>query len=665
MERSGPFCYPVHSKPPLTHWVRSCPTPASGPRGDVHNDTNFTTNDRIDAYTARRHGGGVTMCGIIGRVGDGDALGDLLDGLENLEYRGYDSAGVAVHDDADIAVAKHEGEISDLRETLEQTALPGQTGIGHTRWSTHGEPNDANAHPHTGCTDRVAVVHNGIIENYGDLRDELRAAGHEFTSETDSEVVPHLIETLLGDGNDPREAFRQAIDRLEGSYALAAVVEGEDTIFATRQDSPLVIGVDDDGRYLASDVPAFLDNTNQVVYIEDGDVVELRDAEHRIWRSGDGGRVDRPVETVDWDAEETAKGQFDHYMQKEIFVQPDALGDTLTGRFDQETGDVTFEGIDDGHFADASRVRFVACGTSYHAAMYGASLLTAAGVDAAACRASEFTPQHAAADDTLVVAVTQSGETADTLNAMRAAASSGLDTLAVTNVVGSTAAREADDTIYIRAGPEIGVAATKTFSSQAVTLALLTERIADDVPDAESAYDRSDLLDSLADLPDDLETVLYRNKIQELVWEYEDADAYFFIGAGLGQAVAREGALKFKEITYEHAEGFAAGELKHGPLALVTPDTPVFAVLTGEDDDRTLKNASEAAARGAPVITIGPGSSEDLNVGTEHLDVPETHPITAGLLANVHLQLIAYHTADLLGRSIDKPRNLAKSVTVE
>jgi len=297
--------------------------------------------------------------------------------------------------------------------------------------------------------------------------------------------------------------------------------------------------------------------------------------------------------------------------------------------------------------------------------MYASSLLSYTGVEASAERASEFRPTSTPTEDALVVAVTQSGETADTLNAMRVAQDHGMETVAVTNVVGSTAAREADETVYIRAGPEIGVAATKTFSSQTVTLTLLTERIADDIPEASQYFDRDALLEGLESVPETLETVLYRNEAAETARQYEDAQAYFFIGSGLGYPVALEGALKFKEITYEHAEGFASGELKHGPLALVTPNTPVFAVLTGHEDERTLKNATEAAARGAPVITVGPRSSEDLNVGDEHLQIPDTHPVVAGLLANVHLQLISYHTADLLGRSIDKPRNLAKSVTVE
>ena len=603
------------------------------------------------------------MCGIIGRIGTDEAKQELLGGLKNLEYRGYDSAGIAVRNGSGVSVVKREGQIDELKQSTEERTLPGSIGIGHTRWSTHGPPNDANAHPHTGCEGDVVAVHNGIIENYGALRDELRARGHAFTSETDSEVVPHLIEEHLEDGCDPEEAFRRTVDRLEGSYALAVIVEDEDAIFATRENSPLVLGVADTGYYLASDVPAFLDYTNRVIYIEDGDIAVIRRDELEI--TDDAEPVERSVQTVDWDAEETAKGEYSHFMEKEIYTQPDSLGDTVRGRFDEEANDVTLEEFEKGHFSDIDRVVLVGCGTSYHAAMFGAVQLNRSGVPAQACLASEFEHTITHTPNTLVVAVTQSGETADTLSALRAAKAKGATTLALTNVVGSTAAREADETVFIRAGPEIGVAATKTFSSQGVTLTLLAERIADDIPSAESNVDVAELIEALQSLPEDLEYVLYTNRAAELARDYTDANAYFFIGHGLGCPVALEGALKFKEITYEHAEGFPAGELKHGPLALVTSNTPVFAILTGENDERTLNSAKEAEARGAPVVTVGPDSSQDFDVGTDHLSVPDTHPVVAGLLANVHLQLISYHTADLLDRSIDKPRNLAKSVTVE
>jgi len=602
------------------------------------------------------------MCGIIARVGDGTAMNALIDGLENLEYRGYDSAGVAVQNGSGVKVHKCSGEVSELKDRLDTTPA-GNVGIGHTRWSTHGPPTDENAHPHTDSAGDVAVVHNGIIENYEALRRELEAEGREFTSDTDTEVVPHLIDRHLETAATPEAAFRAAVAELDGSYAIAALIDGEDAVYATREGSPLVLGLEDDGWYLASDVPAFLDHTNEVVYLEDDDVVVIEPQDVTI-TDADGERVEREVKSVDWSPEETTKGQYDHYMLKEIHSQPTALTNTTEGR----VGD---DGIDlsefpPGTFTGVTGVQLVACGTSYHAALCGKRLLADAGVRVRAARASEYAPAGGSVgDDTLVVAVTQSGETADTLAALRAAKAAGARTVAVTNVVGSTAAREADEALYIRAGPEIGVAATKTFSSQAVALTLLGHRIAADAPDGTASATPSTLLDALDSLPNDVQSVLDGTDAERVAARYADSDAYFFIGRGLGYPVALEGALKFKEITYEHAEGFAAGELKHGPLALVTPRTPVFAVFTGADDDKTLTNAEEARTRGAPVVAVAPADHPAAESADAHLEIPDTHPALAGLLANVQLQLLSYHAADNLGRPIDKPRNLAKSVTVE
>ncbi|QFU83045.1 glutamine--fructose-6-phosphate transaminase (isomerizing) [Natronorubrum aibiense] len=602
------------------------------------------------------------MCGIIARIGHGDAAETLLSGLENLEYRGYDSAGIAVQNGSGVKVHKCSGEVSDLKSTL--SGRPhGNMGIGHTRWSTHGPPTDENAHPHTDTVGDVAVVHNGVIDNYDELRTELKAKGHEFESDTDTEVIPHLIDEYRDETGDTELAVRQAVDTLEGSYAIAAIVDGEEAVYAARKGSPLVLGLDDDEWFLASDVPAFLDHTDEVIYLEDGDLVVLEPDSYRI-TDLEGTPVDRAVDTVDWDPEDAGKGEYDHYMKKEIHSQPTALANTIEGRI--EDGDVTFEELPAGSFADVEAVQFVACGTSYHAAMYGGQLLRAAGIPTEVLRASEYDATSGPVDEnTLVVAVTQSGETADTLDAVRTATGRGARSLAVTNVVGSTVAREADDALYIRAGPEVGVAATKTYSSQAVTLALLTQRIAADVPDAMPADDRDAMLESLADLPEHVETVLETTTAETLAQETLDSKSYFFIGSRLGHSVALEGALKFKEITYEHAEGFASGELKHGPLALVTDETPVIAVLTGSGDEKTKTNAIEANSRGAPIIAVGPDDNPLADVADAKLSVPETHPVWAGLLANVQLQLLSYHAADLLERPIDKPRNLAKSVTVE
>jgi glucosamine--fructose-6-phosphate aminotransferase (isomerizing) len=596
------------------------------------------------------------MCGIIGAVGRGsDTLDVLVHGLSKLEYRGYDSAGVALSGDT-IEVCKQSGELDELRAALEGRTIDGSVGIGHTRWSTHGPPTDENAHPHQDCSGDVAVVHNGIIENYQELRDELAAAGHTFRSDTDTEVVPHLIEAELRGGADPEAAVRAAVDRLEGSFAIAAVVAGVDRIFAARNDSPLVLGIGDDAYYLASDVPAFRDHTDRVVYMDDGEFAVL-DADG--WTVTDlvGNHVEKAVDTVDWDPEETGKSGYDHYMLKEIHEQPRSLRQCLSERVDELDGTV-----DIGDLADLTPrgIHFVACGTSYHAALYGAQLFQQAGIPAQAFLASEYASSPPPIGDALVVGVTQSGETADTLSALREAKHRGARTLGVTNVVGSTVARECDHVFYIRAGPEIGVAATKTFASQLAALNLLALGMTD-------GDDAREVIGALRDLPGQVQEVLDESGARAVAETYETAGAYFFIGRGLQFPVALEGALKMKEITYKHAEGFAAGELKHGPLALVTDQTPVFAVVTGDGEQarKTIGNVKEVEARDAPVIAVTDGQSDVERYADHVLSIPETHPRTAAVLANVQLQLVSYHTAALLGRSIDKPRNLAKSVTVE
>jgi glucosamine--fructose-6-phosphate aminotransferase (isomerizing) len=603
------------------------------------------------------------MCGIIARIGHGNAAESLLTGLENLEYRGYDSAGIAVQNGSGVKVHKCSGEVSRLKSSLNGQPH-GNMGIGHTRWSTHGPPTDENAHPHTDTAGDVAVVHNGVIDNYDELKAELRAKGHEFDSDTDSEVIPHLIDEYREETGDTEQAVRRAVDTLEGSYAIAAIVDGEEAVYAARKGSPLVLGLDDEEWYLASDVPAFLEHTDEVIYLEDGDIVVLDPDSYQI-SDLDGTPIERSTDTVDWDPEDAGKGEYDHYMLKEINNQPTSLANTIEGRI--EDGDVAFESLPPGSFDEIESVQFVACGTSYHAAMYGAQLTREAGLRTEVLRASEYGSTSGPVDEnTLVIAVTQSGETADTLDAVRQATERGARSLAVTNVVGSTAAREADDAVYIRAGPEVGVAATKTYSSQAVTLALLTQRIAADVPEGTPADDRAEMLEALKDLPEHVEAVLETSQAEALAQDVFDSKSYFFIGHGLGHSVALEGALKFKEITYEHAEGFAAGQLKHGPLALVTDETPVFAVSTGSDSDsKTKTNAIEAQSRGAPIVAVGPDDGSLVDVADAHLSVPDTHPVWAGLLANVQLQLLSYYAATQLDRPIDKPRNLAKSVTVE
>ncbi len=599
------------------------------------------------------------MCGIIGCTGRGEAtLETLVDGLRKLDYRGYDSAGVALSGATGVDVVKKAGKLDALVEALsgERERLDGTVGIGHTRWSTHGAPTDANAHPHTDADGRVAVVHNGIIENYQSLRDELADAGYSFVSETDTEVVPHLVARALDGGAEPEAAVREAVSQLEGSYALGVVVAGVDAVFAARRDSPLVLGLGDGANYVASDVPAFREHTDHVVYLEDGEFARV-EADSWVVTDADGDPVDHEVHVVEWDPEDTGKSGYEHFMLKEIHEQPRALRQGLQGRVDEMRGEVTLEEFPS---LSPSRVHLLACGTSYHAAVYGAHVLHSRGVPAQAFYAHEYASATPPTDDALVVGVSQSGETADTLSAVRAARRRGAETVALTNTVESTMARECDHRLYIRSGPEIGVAATKTFASQLVALNLLALDVAPGGDDREA-------IAALRDLPGDVQTVLDSSRAAEVAREYADADAYFFIGRGPHYPVALEGALKLKEISYEHAEGFAAGELKHGPLALVTERTPVFATVTGEDESarKTIGNVKEVEARDAPVVAVTDGRTEVERYADHVLEIPETHPHVAPLLANVQFQLVSYYVANDLGRPIDKPRHLAKSVTVE
>jgi glucosamine--fructose-6-phosphate aminotransferase (isomerizing) len=596
------------------------------------------------------------MCGIIGCVGRGEeTLETLVHGLSKLEYRGYDSAGVAMVADR-VSMCKTSGRIAELRASLANTSLSGSLGIGHTRWSTHGPPTADNAHPHQDCHGDVAVVHNGIIENYQSLRDELVAAGHAFTSDTDTEVIPHLIEAELKAGVSPEAAIRSAIRQVDGSYAVAVVIAGTESVFVARHDSPLVLGVDDDATFVASDVPAFRDFTDRVVYLDDGEFARL-DSDGWTVTTTSGLPVEKDVDTVDWDSDETGKSGYDHYMLKEINEQPRALRQCHRERIDEMTNTVELGDLSD---LSPTGVQFVACGTSYHAAHYGAQIFRDAGIPAQAFLASEYATSKPSTGNALVVGVTQSGETADTLSALRVADNRGARTLVVTNTVGSTAAREADHSFYIRAGPEIGVAATKTFSSQLAALNLLQLGIT-------TTDGTQTILTALRDLPADLQQILDESNAAEIAANYHDAAAYFFVGRGLQYPVALEGALKMKEITYKHAEGFAAGELKHGPLALVTDDTPVFAVVVGDNEEarKTVSNIKEVKARNGPVVAITDGQTDVDRYADHVLDIPHGHPRAAAVLANAQLQLVAYHTAAILERNIDKPRNLAKSVTVE
>ncbi|WP_266081597.1 glutamine--fructose-6-phosphate transaminase (isomerizing) [Haladaptatus caseinilyticus] len=600
------------------------------------------------------------MCGITGYVGDGDCSAIVTKSLKNLEYRGYDSAGIALLDDV-LHIHKQSGQIDDLTVP----SIPNAScGIGHTRWSTHGAPTDANAHPHSDCTEQVAVVHNGIIDNYETFKQELRDS-HTFTSETDTEVIAHLIEDELKNGVQLRDAVENVVSMLSGSFAIAVTAVGFDGIIAARQDSPLVIGHAADATFLGSDVTAFIEHTQTVTFLEDGDIAHIK-ADSVTIANGDE-HVEREKQTVEWNADAAEKGGYDHYMRKEIHEQPHAVRQALSGRINELSGTVDLDlDLSEEYCKSIDEIQIIACGTSYYAGLYAAELLEQhADIRVSVHIASEY--EFRANRDpwrTLVIAVTQSGETADTLRALRKADGAGARTIAVTNTVGSTMAREANDTVYIRSGPEIGVAATKTFASQVITLTLLTVYLGRQRNSLASSQ-ASTILKELSAVPGAIQQVLdAESTVRETAEEFANSDAFFFIGRRYGHPVSLEGALKLKEISYDHAEGFAGGELKHGPLALVTENTPVLAILTeGTNAEDTLHNVKEVESRGAPVI--GVTSEIDPNpVFDITFRVPEVG-LMEPVVANVYLQLFAYHVADQKDRSIDKPRNLAKSVTVE
>ena len=600
------------------------------------------------------------MCGITGYIGTDDTGAIVHQGLKNLEYRGYDSAGIAIAGET-ITVHKTEGEVDELAVP---THADGMVGIGHTRWSTHGEPTAPNAHPHTDCTESVAVVHNGIIENYETLKAELRDQ-HVFTSDTDTEVIPHLIEAHLEDGIPLVTAVQRATRQLEGSYAIAVTAAEHDGIVVAREDSPLLIGHGEAATYVGSDATAFIDHTNCVTYLETGDIAHLTADDMTIYN--DGTQVQRDTQTLEWDADAAGKSGYDHYMLKEIHEQPRALRQAISGRIDDLGTGIDLDlDLSAKYLRSVEEIQIIACGTSYHAGLYAKELLeTAADVRVTVTIASEY--EFTGGRDpweTLVVAITQSGETADTLSALREATRAGARTLAVTNTLGSTVTREADETVFIRAGPEIGVAATKTFVSQVATVTLLAAHLGQ-VRNALSTQAARELLAGVQELPGAVQQILDQEPtIKQAAQTHADSEAFFYIGRQAGYPVALESALKLKEISYDHAEGFAAGELKHGPLALVTPETPVLAILTEESAaERTLNNVKEVKARGAPVIGI---TSDPAHTSTvdQTFDIPDCGPLEP-VVANVALQLFAYYVADEKNRPIDKPRNLAKSVTVE
>ncbi|MGH2710412.1 MAG: glutamine--fructose-6-phosphate transaminase (isomerizing) [Actinomycetota bacterium] len=609
------------------------------------------------------------MCGIVGYVGPDEALPILLEGLGRLEYRGYDSAGVAVVDGG-LNVARKAGKLRELEKAISQGEAPsGSVGMGHTRWATHGAPTDRNAHPHVDCHGRIAVIHNGIIENFSEIRTELESAGHTFTSETDTECVAHLIEAEFAGGAELSDAVRAAVARLDGAYALVVVSADEpDVIVGVRVSSPIVVGLGNGENLLASDAPALLERTRRIVPLQDGQMVELRANEVRITDFEGNEFEAKPLE-VDWDLRRAEKGGFDDFMLKEIHEQPSAIRDTIRGRVRAGVHRLDELRMSEDAIRAVDGVFVVACGTAFHAglvAKYAIERWTRLPVEIDV--ASEFRYRDPVLDrNTLTLAISQSGETIDTLQALRHAKSQSSWALAITNTVGSSVAREADAVLYTHAGPEVGVAATKTFATQMVSLHLLglyLAQVRGTMPEEEIG----EMVDRILELPDQVRRTLdVDEQVTRLAEEYGEASDFLFLGRHTGYPAALEGALKLKEISYIHAEGYAAGELKHGPIALIEEGVPVVAVATQSHVyAKVLSNIQEVKARGARVIAIATeGDTEIGDLVDDVIEVPRTPDLLAPVLVSVPLQLLAYRIAKLRGCDVDQPRNLAKSVTVE
>lgn len=608
------------------------------------------------------------MCGIVGYIGTKQAQNVLLEGLEKLEYRGYDSAGVAIYDGEAIEVKKTKGRLADLAGQLDQKALRGQIGIGHTRWATHGKPSNANSHPHTDVKEQFAVVHNGIIENYIELKEELIAKGHVFTSETDTEVIAKLLADVY-DG-DLLSTVKKAVARLEGAYALGIISNYEpDKLIAVRLASPLVVGLGEGENFIASDIPAILKHTRDVYILEDGEIAVL-DANGVQLLTVDGTPIERDVLQVTWDMATAEKGGYDHFMLKEIYEQPKAIRDTLAGRIKDGRVDLSQEiSLTAESVKQINKIHFVACGTAYHAGMVGKTVLEQlTRIPVEIDVASEYRYRDPIIDEkTLVVVVSQSGETADTLAALREAKKHGARVLAITNVVGSSVAREADDVIITWAGPEIAVASTKAYTSQLIAIYLLGMYVAQ-LLETSAVASFDELLAALQSLPEKTEEVLSQaDTVAAFAKSIVHNNHLFFLGRGLDYAVALEGSLKLKEISYIHSEAYAAGELKHGTLALIEEGIPVIALATQQAVfDKMVSNIQEVKARGAHVLGLAPVADTELEKSVDEvMTIPEIHDLFAPVLAVVPLQLLAYYACVERGYDVDKPRNLAKSVTVE
>lgn len=609
------------------------------------------------------------MCGIVGYIGNRDSVNVLIDGLEKLEYRGYDSAGIAIlNDNNNIEMKKYKGRLAILKENIKEVNIKGNLGIGHTRWATHGEPSDKNSHPHLNPSKTISVVHNGIIENFNQLREELQEKGYEFLSETDTEVIPHLIDHYYT-GN-LIEAIKKAIGKLEGAFAIVVMSKDEpEKLIAVRKDSPLIIGVGEGENFIASDIPAVINYTRKIYLLENEEMAVL-ERDNILIMDFKGNVIEKEIYNVTWDIDQAEKGGYDHFMIKEIFEQPKALRDTISPRITKD-GSIRLDNINitKEYIKNINKIYIVACGTAYHAGIVGKSLIEKyAKIPVLTDVASEFRYNDPFIDEnTLMIVVSQSGETADTLAALRLAKEKGARTLALCNVVGSSIAREADDVFYTWAGPEIAVASTKAYTTQVaafIIIALYLGKLNENI--SENKYNT--VLKEVIKLPEKVDYILNDiSKVKDIASNMINQDDIFFIGRGIDYNVAMEGSLKLKEVSYIHSEAMAAGELKHGTLALIEEGTPVIALATQDNlYDKMISNIREVKARGGYIIAV----SKDGNISIEKsadkvIYIPDTIDDIIGILSIIPLQLISYYVA--LGRNcdVDKPRNLAKSVTVE
>jgi len=618
------------------------------------------------------------VCGIVGYIGPKKVVPLILDGLHRLEYRGYDSAGIAVvGKNGKLEIRRASGKLNNLEEVLRESPIDGIYGIGHTRWATHGRPTEENAHPHRDCTGEVVVVHNGIIENYLELKKELIAEGHKFVTETDTEVIAHLVEKYSKD-KPLEEAVRLTVKRLTGVYALSVIsTRDPNKIVAARLGPPSVVGLGDHEFFIASDIPALLHHTREIFFLADGDIAVITPEGVRVM-DGDGTTVERPPQHITWDPILAEKGGFKHFMQKEIFEQPRAVRDTFIGRISLDTGKAFLDSVDisEDEFRNFTNIKIVACGTSWHAGLAGKFMIEKlARIPVEVDYGSEFRYRDPIVDArTLVIAISQSGETADTLAAQREAKADGAKSLGICNVVGSMLTREANGTIYTHAGPEIGVASTKAFTAQLTALAVLAIYLGQVRGKLQTDESRR-LMQELTNIPQKMEAILRRDsQCAELAHQFFRTTDFLYLGRGIHYPIALEGALKLKEISYIHAEGYPAGEMKHGPNALIDENLPVVVIATRDDSDpasvqryeKTVSNLQEVRARDGIVISIVTEGDRVARESSQHVIEIGTAPeIFSPILEIVPLQLLAYHIAVRRGCDVDQPRNLAKSVTVE